>query len=669
MKKIINLFFVFLVLFSSFGIPVYADDYPKYGVISTTSQKGVNVRKEPSTTSESLSTGLGEGAIVTILDTVSSPDTNCSSGQWYKIKYLKDVQGYGYVCSSLINVLPVDSEFAASLMVFPESYRESLMALHAIYPNASFIPYMTGLDFNASVAAENGYNTGHSLIWDSNNTRNGLKNLNTYNYLTNTFKNNYPGGGATWYAPSAETIAYYMDPRNFFDERYIFMFESLYYDAQYYSIEGVEAILAGSFMHDAYVDYFESELPEDTQDMKKFSEVIMEAADNSELNPYYLASRIRQEVGSTRSSLVLGEYLEYPEYNGYYNFYNINAGGDNIVKNGLDYAYRNGWSSERTAIISGAIALSSSYVSSGQDTGYFQKWDVICGDNSTCYKHQYMQNIEAPYNEAAQTYKAYKDALGDNMKNIGYVFTIPVYDNMPNATILPDSANPISYLKELLINDNMVSDFNSLVYDYSITIPSYITKLNIKANPIVSKVVITGTGDIAITGDKQVISVTVRASNNNVKTYNITVNLNDDYKLTLNDTITNLKANLKDNYLYNMKSVDDIKNNILNVNSFATIEITKNGEVTNTLSTGCKVKVTVGEENATYDVVVTGDASGDGAITAVDYVMIKNKIMGNLNLEGAYALAADVNDDKEITAVDYVNIKNYIMGNDSVIKR
>ena len=42
--------------------------------------------------------------------------------------------------------------------------------------------------------------------------------------------------------------------------------------------------------------------------------------------------------------------------------------------------------------------------------------------------------------------------------------------------------------------------------------------------------------------------------------------------------------------------------------------------------------------------------------------------MSSTELSGSYKLAADVNNDGSITAVDYVNIKNYIMGNNSVLK-
>ena len=70
----------------------------------------------------------------------------------------------------------------------------------------------------------------------------------------------------------------------------------------------------------------------------------------------------------------------------------------------------------------------------------------------------------------------------------------------------------------------------------------------------------------------------------------------------------------------------------------------------------------------TYKAIVYGDADGDGRISAVDYVKIKNYIMGSSSLSGAYKIAADVNRDGNISAVDYVNIKNYIMGNSSTLR-
>jgi len=59
---------------------------------------------------------------------------------------------------------------------------------------------------------------------------------------------------------------------------------------------------------------------------------------------------------------------------------------------------------------------------------------------------------------------------------------------------------------------------------------------------------------------------------------------------------------------------------------------------------------------------ILGDVNGDGEISPLDYVRIKNHIMGNLTLRiSAELYAADLNEDGEISPLDYVRVKNYIM--------
>lgn len=64
-------------------------------------------------------------------------------------------------------------------------------------------------------------------------------------------------------------------------------------------------------------------------------------------------------------------------------------------------------------------------------------------------------------------------------------------------------------------------------------------------------------------------------------------------------------------------------------------------------------------EELTYTL---GDPSGDNSISAIDYMLIKNHIMGTSTLTGTALLAADVNKDDKISAIDYMMIKNHIMG-------
>lgn len=65
---------------------------------------------------------------------------------------------------------------------------------------------------------------------------------------------------------------------------------------------------------------------------------------------------------------------------------------------------------------------------------------------------------------------------------------------------------------------------------------------------------------------------------------------------------------------------------------------------------------------ASYNLIILGDANADGKISALDYVRIKNHIMGDKMITGdIFKTSADVNEDGKISALDYVRIKNYIM--------
>ena len=65
---------------------------------------------------------------------------------------------------------------------------------------------------------------------------------------------------------------------------------------------------------------------------------------------------------------------------------------------------------------------------------------------------------------------------------------------------------------------------------------------------------------------------------------------------------------------------------------------------------------------------VLGDASGDKKVTSLDYVQIKNHIMGIKLLKGERLKAADASQDGEISSLDYIKVKNHIMGVKPLVK-
>ena len=84
-------------------------------------------------------------------------------------------------------------------------------------------------------------------------------------------------------------------------------------------------------------------------------------------------------------------------------------------------------------------------------------------------------------------------------------------------------------------------------------------------------------------------------------------------------------------------------------------------------ATGMVVKLLDGDTvKASYTLVVTGDADGDGEVTVNDYVAIKGHILKKAALSGAFAEAADADGDGGITVNDYVEVKAHILKKNSI---
>ena len=304
-----------------------------------------------------------------------------------------------------------------TLSKFPASYYSGLWLLHNLKPNYVFTPYYTNINFNTALEAESSY--GRSLIEKSSYPNYVKPNSKVYDK-------------PDWMAAKSEVVSYFMDPRNFFTPEKIFMFEMLGFDAKVHTVDGVREIIRGSFMDGGDYDY---------------ARIIYEAGKEAGVSPYFLASRIIQEMGyKGESALSRGEVTG---FEGFYNFYNIGAyattepGG--AVINGAKYAqwgkdwdgkeitdqeaqFLLPWTSVDKAIKGGAKWIASGYIDKGQNTLYFQKFDVL-DDGTEKYNHQYAQNIMMAYSEGKRYYRSY-ESIG--MTNAGFEFVIPVYNFMPD---------------------------------------------------------------------------------------------------------------------------------------------------------------------------------------------------------------------------------------------
>ena len=640
---------------------------------------------------------------ITLISDTEKSGNGCNDN-WFEVEYTEYT---GYVCSTYLTAInwenledtsvpdnstsdddsttddipetTVDIEkiYKQELEKFPESYKSMIESLHEIYPNAIFKVQNVGINFNDFAGYQYqgygantlnscpyGIDKGLSLLEDTNSSRDGLKALDSWAYtaLTDTFNTEYYGGQTgRWYAPSLSTVKYYLDPRNFLTSTGIFMFEELSYAGDYYLEANIEKMLAGTFMHKTNVTGKEN---------TTFARTFIEAGKKNNVNPYFLVSRVLQEIGSSRSVMVSGTWELYDKsYYGYYNFYNIKAAGTSVndtIKNGLSYAKSQGWNNEYDAIVGGAVFIAQGYIAVGQDTAYFQKFDVY----GPCYgMHQYMQNIEAPLNESYKTYNAYSasDLLDSN-----FVFIIPVYNEMPSSTKLDDSRNANSYLKDLTVNGTTIEGFDYLKEDYTINVSSLITSVEIAATKSSSKSNVSGTGPFEITGTSQTKDIVVTAENGTTRTYKITVTKDEDAPISISEILNTMLINSDGTYIssidLNTKASDFItKTKEVDDKVTVTIKSNKGEEKTDAiLATGDVVNIISGEENKNFTVVIYGDTNGDGKIDALDYVRIKNHIMNNGGLSDSYKAAADVNKDTKIDALDYVNVKNYIMGKYSI---
>ena len=313
---------------------------------------------------------------------------------------------------------------------FPASYQAKLQALQSKYPNWVFTPVILNLDWNTVITEES--KTNRCTIQKSVDVS-----------LTDPAAGTYDSG---WMKASRQADAYFIDPRNFLTPTRIFQFEQLTFDSRAHTEAGVEAVMKNSFMSNKMISYLKADGTQ-VQTDKLYSRAVLEAGAAANLSPYYIVSKIKQEIGTSGTSRSISG--KEPGYEGLYNYFNIGANdGPNNIENGLNYAkggstgltsYNRPWTDPMKAITGGAINVAERFVAKSQDTVYFQRFNVRNNPYYSHFTHQYMTNVAGAASEAYNTYTAYN---GAGQMNDTKVFLIPVYQNMPeyNTNITINSA-------------------------------------------------------------------------------------------------------------------------------------------------------------------------------------------------------------------------------------
>ena len=206
-----------------------------------------------------------------------------------------------------------DSAFESKLnsQGFDESYKKKLRLLHSKHSNWTFENLKTGLDFSKAVKAEQAVSS---------------INLGTKYYYNGGAVQTEPG----WYMANTETVGYYLDPRNFLNETYILMFESLKYSSNYTEAV-VQSVINNTFMKGS-----------SSLDSKSYAKIFVDAGKSKDVSSVYLASLARQESGVNGSRATTGAQFTYKNvtYKGLYNFFNIGAssGEESPILAGLVWA-------------------------------------------------------------------------------------------------------------------------------------------------------------------------------------------------------------------------------------------------------------------------------------------------------------------------------------------
>lgn len=498
-------------------------------------------------------TGYSKTGTVSYGDSLAilSETTDSSGAKWYKISCGSVT---GYVSAAYVQLTSsgsqgssdADFESYMTKQGFPESYKPYLRTLHEQHPKWIFTAQKLGVDWNTALKEE--CVVGRNLVHSS-----ALASWKSMEKGAYDFNGGYWYGlDGSWVAASKEIIMYYMDPRNFLNDTYIFMFENQSYDPSYQTESGVKTILADTFMSGSYT------CP-DTKKKYTYSQTFMDAAKKSGVSPYHLASRCRNEQGVNGAPQSLGTVKGYENY---FNFFDIQAYATSTMtaaEMGCKYAkttnptYLLPWTNQYKSIVGGSIFLGTGYITKGQDTLYLQKFDMVDGGNGLYY-HQYMTCVFGQANEAISL----KNAYSQDILNSAMEFKIPVYNNMPDK-LCPkptSSGDNNNYLKSLSVSGTSISPkFDKFTASYTAKVNAEVSSVTINANPLGKSAKVSGKGKVSLKTGENTVKVTCTAASGVKRTYTIKItrkvasqtlqqgDVNGDKYLTVVDALLMLRYN------------------------------------------------------------------------------------------------------------------------------
>lgn len=600
--------------------------------------------------------------------TIIGEENSAEGKLWYQIRY---GDGVGYVHSSYVTkdaVYTEDASFEELIAAFPESYKDDLRKIHAQYPNWVFKPVFTNTEWADALTAECAL--GLNLVSGTSISSWKSTQPGAYDWTTSTWKNDFDSGN--WVQASQELIAYYLDPRNYLDSTYVFTFLDFSYDESQ-TKEGLAAVVNGTFMAGTFTE---------SGNTYNYVDVILDAGKQTGMNPYVIATIMRNELGVNGSDSISGTV---PGYEGYYNYYNIGAyaaNGLTAIQRGLWYAkgsgigsttYNRPWNSRCKAIVGGADFYAKNYVTVGQNTAYFKKFNVIGCDKYPAYTHQYMTNVQGASSEGRTLAKAYDESA----RTQTLIFQIPVFNNMPETACAKPTGDgsPNNKLSSLSVESYAFTPgFNTDILSYDVVVEKTARQITITATALDSTASISGTGTFELQPGVNTFEVVVTAQNGQTRIYEINV---DGIPVTEDPGVSDPSAPVFQTQLsvsHSAKTISGVPGVPYTAEQLITALGVTNGSaqvvdaggnaITGNVGTGAIIKLTnaAGEAAGEYTLIIYGDLNGDGDIGGIDLLRLHKHILSITQLSGASVLAADINRDGTINGLDLLRLHKHILG-------
>jgi len=606
-----------------------------------------------------------------------------ANGSRYIIKYDGDKVGYvskNYVVNVDANYLTKDaanvetySSYCQSLKSkgFPDSYCPYLYYLHSQHPKWVF-----NADYIDKTLAE----VAKNELW-----KNVLQTENSNYWISDS-----PIEGNYYYVNEA-VISSYLDPRNSMFETQIFQF--LDYEA------------TKDIANDDALRYISG-----TGNLSDYFNDFKAAATANGVNPLHLLSRSLNEGANNRAyTAINGQYTTtYGRYatngmslDGYYNFFNIGAWATSeytTVGRGLAYAagflekdkacfitqqdgsitydeekcgslsYGRPWNTQAKAIAGGAMFISASYVKMGQNTNYFEKFNVSSNAKYDLFTHQYMTNIYAPAAEALTVSNAYRKG---NLMDSAFTFIIPVYKDMGADIYQPIDKDSNSKLKSIVVDGKEITGFDSDVVEYSYNCVTDADGVEVSALALSTKSKVTGTGKKNFKDGVASYSIVVTAENGDKTTYKLTVKkVVKEKEIKLNDIVSKMGVKLNDTYMYQISPGTNVTGLVETVTSnkgtATVVDSSGKAKTSGILATGDSITISGTIEKKTYKIAIRGDTNGDGIISVLDLLRCQKHILQTIILEGEQYYASDTNYDGVINVLDLLKIQKHILGTESL---